>query len=68
MCSKKSDHQHACLILQGRNQSVVVAFDIENHPAALGSPLAATPSHPPDYATELGQRWQAIHRIANVPL
>ena len=35
MGAEESDCQHACLILYARNQSVIVALDVEHHSAAL---------------------------------
>ena len=35
MGAEESDYQHACLILYARNQSVIVALDVEHHSAAL---------------------------------
>jgi hypothetical protein len=35
MCSEEPDRQDACLILQARNQSIVIALDVEHNPASL---------------------------------
>src|SRR4051794_5244177 len=35
MAAEEPDHQHAGLILYGRDQAIVVAFDIEHDPAAF---------------------------------